>query len=178
MFLLSIKRGTIIVHPDHSVVLAKENALANPLVGDFVAGKDKVATNGRYIGQNNVELMTNGRALAEPRCFVVVVQSADEALAIVTLVRKRQTLYLVSILAVAVLLILYVLWQTNRPLRQLEIGAQLIGAGDFSHRITILSSNELGVVTESFNTMAEESCRRKDGVGAAGMVETRGRRTR
>ena len=42
------------------------------------------------------------------------------------------------------------------PIRQLEDGAERIGAGQFDHRITISSGDELEQLANRFNEMAEE----------------------
>lgn len=42
-----------------------------------------------------------------------------------------------------------------RPIKRLSHGAAVIGQGDFSHRIEVNSSDELGQLAEEFNTMTE-----------------------
>lgn len=42
-----------------------------------------------------------------------------------------------------------------RPIKKLSIGAALIGKGDFSHRIEVDTSDELGVLASEFNLMTE-----------------------
>jgi len=42
-----------------------------------------------------------------------------------------------------------------RPIKKLSHGASLIGKGDFSHRIEVKSSDELGQLAEEFNQMTE-----------------------
>ena len=149
-------RGKILVHPDHSVVLAGKDDLANPQVKAFVAGRMAFVPNQIYINGQQGEVMTNVRATSEPKLLVVVTQSVNEALAAVTLITHRQTILLAVVLGVAILLSLYFTLKTIIPLRRLESGARRIGQGTFSHRITITSSDELGSVARSFNGMAQE----------------------
>lgn len=42
-----------------------------------------------------------------------------------------------------------------RPIKRLSYGAAVIGKGDFSHRIEVDSSDELGQLAEEFNTMTK-----------------------
>ena len=147
--------GQYIAYPDHSAVLAGENALYNPMVKDFVAGTKNKKNNGTYFNRNNIKVISNAHEVAEPKLLIVVAQPIEEALATVNLISKRQTILLMIVLAIAVLLSLYFSIKTFKPLLRLQSGAQLIGAGDLSHRILVNSSNELGSVTESFNLMAE-----------------------
>ena len=43
-----------------------------------------------------------------------------------------------------------------RPVRQLEVGARRLSAGDLSHRVDLSSKDELGLLARTFNAMAEE----------------------
>ena len=149
-------KGKILVHPDHSVVLAGEDALKNPLVKEFVSRQKVTGENQIYTNHQQIEVLTNVRAVKELNLLVVVVQSVKEALATVTQVRIRQALTLVVVLVVAIFLSLYFIVKLNRPLGRLASGAQRIGTGDLNHRIKVTSSDELGIVTQSFNAMAED----------------------
>ena len=149
-------QGKILVHPDHSVVLAGKDDLANPLVKAFVAGQTAFVSNQIYTNGQQGEVMTNVRATSEPKLLVVVVQSVTEALAAVTLITHRQTILLAAVLGVAILLSFYFTLKTIIPLRRLESGARRIGEGILSHRIPVTSSDELGSVARSFNGMARE----------------------
>lgn len=148
--------GKIVVHPDHSAVLAGEDALINPLVQDFISGGKEPGTNERYVNRHQQEVISNGFALREPKLMVVVAQPVTEALTTVTLVRERQIAVLLIVITLAICLALYFTIKLVRPLRLLETGAQLIGAGNLLHRIHVNSSDEMGLVTQSFNAMAEE----------------------
>ncbi len=150
------EKGKFLVHPDHSVVLAGEDALKNPLVMSFISGRDVSETNKTYINRKQVEVLSNARAVTEPKLLVVTVQSMDEALAAVTRVSNRQAVTLMFVIAVAILLSLYFIIKINRPLGRLESGAQRIGTGHLSHRIPVTSSDEIGTVTRSFNAMADD----------------------
>lgn len=69
----------------------------------------------------------------------------------------RRSLWLSGIAAsaVALLLVLILVRQTTSPLRQLEAASQRIARGDFSERVTVRSSDEIGRLAGAFNEMAE-----------------------
>jgi CheY-like chemotaxis protein len=156
--------GRVLVHPDHSVVLAGQDRLVDHQVRNFVSGQKVLGSNSIYTNYQHIQVLTNSQEVAEPRMLVVFVQSVDEALGDVTHAIKRQVVLLLLALVGAVSLSLYFTLKTFNPLRRLESGARLIGSGDLAHRIPVTSSDELGIVTQSFNGMAEnlEAARRKD----------------
>lgn len=65
------------------------------------------------------------------------------------------TLIFLSFLLISVLLIIIVATVIVRPIKKLSQGAALIGSGDFTHRIDVSSSDELGELAEEFNLMTE-----------------------
>ncbi len=149
-------RGKILVHPDHSVVLANENTLNNPLVNDFVSGQKVVEANKIYTNAQQMNLLTNVHGVKQMNLLVVVVQSVEEALAAVAQITVREITTLAFVFVAAILMAGYFIIKLNRPLNRLASGAQLLGKGNLSHRIETTTSDELGAVTRSFNTMAQE----------------------
>ena len=57
--------------------------------------------------------------------------------------------------AAALLLVLVLVRQTTSPLRQLEAASQRIARGDFSERVEVRSTDEIGRLAGAFNEMAE-----------------------
>jgi two-component system OmpR family sensor kinase/two-component system sensor histidine kinase BaeS len=56
--------------------------------------------------------------------------------------------------AVAIVLGLFLTWQLTGPLRELTTAARGIAGGDLSHRVDIMSEDELGQLGQAFNDMA------------------------
>src|SRR6185369_6820149 len=48
----------------------------------------------------------------------------------------------------------------TKPLKQLIVGAEKIGRGEFGHRAEVASGDELGVLAETFNRMANDLAER------------------
>lgn len=75
-----------------------------------------------------------------------------------TAVKHVQTTlgYLIPIYFLVALVIgIWLVLATNRPLRRLAAGTEAIGAGDLEHRINIRSNDEFGKLAKQFNLMTE-----------------------
>ncbi|HSB70113.1 MAG TPA: diguanylate cyclase [Candidatus Methylomirabilis sp.] len=74
-------------------------------------------------------------------------------------VRRRVLFIILAVFALGVAAVILVdtllARSILRPLHALEQGADRIGAGDLSHRVDVLSRDELGQVGRTFNVMAE-----------------------
>jgi signal transduction histidine kinase/DNA-binding response OmpR family regulator len=73
---------------------------------------------------------------------------------ITKLVYTTAGLTLVSILA-SILVAVALASRITRPLEKLTAGAQGISEGDFDHRLSIMSNDEIQILAEAFNHMAE-----------------------
>ena len=69
----------------------------------------------------------------------------------------RRSLWLAGLAAVvvAILLSIFLLRQVTRPLRRLDAATRRIAKGEFSERVGIQTSDEIGRLARSFNEMAE-----------------------
>jgi len=70
----------------------------------------------------------------------------------------RNSLWLAGLVAVLVGIALGFLfsWLITGPMRQLTLAARKVAAGDFSHRVSQKTDDEIGEVSDAFNTMAEQ----------------------
>ncbi len=148
-------RGEIISHHDPSLVLSVQKALDNPLVSSFVSGKKQFDPT-TYITSDGHSVFTNGLQIKNPHILIIIEQDADEAFAAVNILMREQIFFLLAVICGAILLSLYFSIKTMKPIRLLEQGVRKIGSGYLDHRIPIISTDELGYVTRSFNSMAEK----------------------
>lgn len=84
-----------------------------------------------------------------------IVHAADEAFAPVTELSRQVFLFLLAISIVGILAILAVLSYTVvRPIRKLNSATTMVGLGELNIKVAIESSDEIGKLAQSFNTMA------------------------
>src|SRR3954451_24061219 len=79
----------------------------------------------------------------------------DEALAPVKLLEREMTLWTLLTMVGALAAALLVTNRLSKPISGLASAAQRMSAGDLTARITVLSKDELGVLSATFNQMAE-----------------------
>lgn len=58
-------------------------------------------------------------------------------------------------LVIAVIMSFFLAKAITNPVEKITKGAKLMEAGDFSHQIPVISKDEIGVLTQTFNQMAE-----------------------
>jgi class 3 adenylate cyclase len=147
--------GRLIAHPDISRVLRGDASAAefNQMKSTIVAANGvAVVTTG---DEGKAAVAVSARA-ANAGWTVIAQQPVSEAFASIRAALWR-SLALIAVGALFALALAYSLaHRMSRPIRQLESGAQKIGAGQFDHRITISSGDELEQLADRFNEMAEE----------------------
>jgi HD-GYP domain-containing protein (c-di-GMP phosphodiesterase class II) len=87
-----------------------------------------------------------------------VIVQVDEAKAYYSAIDMRnRALALVGFVTVLALVMGSVFaGQISRPIRELAVGAQRLASGDYATRVSVKSSNEVGVLAEAFNQMVAE----------------------
>lgn len=71
------------------------------------------------------------------------------------LIRQSATIAVVEVSLSIILLVLLGLWLT-RHLKTLELASRAVSAGDYSVRLNVKSGDEIGRLSDAFNTMAQE----------------------
>jgi signal transduction histidine kinase len=151
--------GTLIAHPDISLVLKKTDLLALPQVkGALVKAADAVGSLA-VDAANAVDLagrpVLAAAARIEPLGWTVFVESPrSEALGPVLQSAWRSVAVLVAGLMLSVLASVLLARSLARPIRALQTGAERIGAGDLEHRIAVSTNDEVQKLAERFNLLA------------------------
>jgi signal transduction histidine kinase len=145
--------GTLIAHPDISLVLQKTDLSRLPQVAALAApaGEDEpIARNLK--GQ---EVLTAHARIPTLNWAVFVELPLSEAFAPLYASIERTGLLLLAGLILSVLASVYLARLMVNPIRALQRGAAQIGAGQLDQRIEVHTGDELEALSEQFNTMAE-----------------------
>jgi adenylate cyclase len=147
--------GRLIAHPNISLVLQGETTpggfgrLAASVVDSGGAAAVTRDTDGR-------EVIATATRLHDPGWTVIAQQPTQEAFASIRTSLWRS----LGLIVIGALLALSLAWWLARrisgPILELEEGVRLVGAGQFDHRITISTGDELEKLANSFNDMAAE----------------------
>ena len=144
--------GTLIAHPDISLVLKKTDLKALPQVAALAARPDEAAT---VVARNlKGEAVLTAFARIPTLGWTVFVESPRaEAFAPLYATLQRMAMVLVVALLVSMAASFFLARALVRPLRALQEGAAQIGAGDLERRIEVHTGDELEGLAEQFNRM-------------------------
>jgi adenylate cyclase len=149
--------GRLVAHPDISLVLRGAD---NVTLAPFRAIREAVARAGTGFAtgqdaQGNA-IAAAASPISGPDWTVVVEQPLSEAFRPIYAALWRTGALLLGGVAFAGLLAYALARRMTEPIRLLEEGTELIGAGKFDHRIDIRTGDELQRLADSFNAMAAE----------------------
>ena len=146
--------GTLIAHPDISLVLRKTDLRALPQVAALASTQAAASPLGRDLkGRETFSAHAPIRTLG----WTVFVESPrTEALAPLYASITRAALLLAAGLLLAVVASFFLARALVRPIRSLEAGAARIGAGELDQRIEVKTGDELESLAGQFNRMAAQ----------------------
>jgi adenylate cyclase len=149
--------GHLVAHPDMSLVLRgndeREVSALTAMLASARAGGGKTI---RAIDSDNRNVLAATAPVAGPDWTVFVVEPISEILAPVWVALWRTLCLLLAGACLAAALAYVLAHRMAEPIRQLEIGAMKIGAGQFDYHIDISSGDELERLADRFNKMAGE----------------------
>ncbi|GAB4471823.1 MAG: hypothetical protein Kow00124_09310 [Anaerolineae bacterium] len=146
--------GRILAHTNPDVVLANTTIQDRPELAALLAAPD-YRWSGPYINFRGEQVV--GTTAPVPGTGWVVISELPRAEAFAT--SRRALLVLGSGMALIGMLALAVMARALQqlvfaPLNVLRAGAERIGQGDLTHRISFAPRNEIGLVARAFNEMA------------------------
>ena len=146
--------GRLIAHPDISLVLRNTDFAKLPQVKEARAG-------GNGVGQAEVvrnyagNRVLSAYAKVEPLNWIVFVElPIAEAYAPLYVSIERIGVLLIGCLLLALFAGLFLAQRMVVPIRALRAGAERLGSGDLSQRISIKTGDELEGLADQFNDMA------------------------
>ncbi|MCC8957913.1 HAMP domain-containing protein [Bradyrhizobium sp. Pear77] len=147
--------GRLVAHPDISLVLRGDATAEafNRLRRDIVRSSDSATETKDIEGRPVVALAAEIPSL---KWTVIVQQPAAEAFAPIRASLWRSLLLVAIGTLLAIVLAYWLAGRMSGPIRLLEDGAQRVGAGQFDHRVTISTGDEIERLATRFNEMARE----------------------
>lgn len=162
------EKGNVLIHPDLKLVLNNFDISRLPIYEDF--HKNALDNGQKHYtedGTNKIgsyqRINFSGFSLG-----VITTVDTDRALAAVARVQKRNLLIAVIIVTLVILFIWFFAKSITVPVRKLVKSAHEIERGNYSTRVKPLFNDEIGLLTDSFNSMSsglEERERIKDAFG-------------
>jgi signal transduction histidine kinase/DNA-binding response OmpR family regulator len=157
--------GHLIAHPDPSLVLQGIN-LAEPawIVGKSVrfptiqkvlAGAKEIVQQ-EYQGLNRQQVVGTFIPIKSLGWWVIVELPTSEAYASIANMLLLSGGILLFALAVATLTGRYLAAQIVQPIQELREGAEILSRGDLAHVIKVQTDDEIGVLAQGFNAMADQ----------------------
>ena len=153
-------RGRLVAHPDIHRVLQMTDLSGLPQVRAALAQRDVIGASLDSL-ESAVDPQGQPVFAAHARInplgwYVFVEQPRSEALAPLYASLSRHTILLLLALGLALLASLLLARSMVSPIRELQSGAQKIGAGNLGHRIHVESGDELQELAEQFNRMGAQ----------------------
>jgi adenylate cyclase len=149
--------GTLVAHPNISMVLRKTNLSSLPAVSSALANRANTLQGDSATITESLEgrQVLTAYAIVNPLdWFVFVELPVAEAFAPLYDSIWRAGLLLVAALTLAFLASLFLARRMAVPIQALRRGAALIGSGDLGQRISIKTGDELEALADQFNDMA------------------------
>ena len=146
--------GTLIAHPDISLVLKKSDLSALPQVAALARADGVSPPLGRDLKGD--EVFAAHASIPTLRWTVFVESPRAEAFAPLYATLKRTALVLVAALLMSIAASFFLARALVRPLRALQEGAAQIGAGDLDRHIEVRTGDELEGLAEQFNHMSAQ----------------------
>jgi signal transduction histidine kinase len=146
--------GTLIAHPDISLVLKKSDLSALPQVAALARPADAASPLGKDLKGD--EVFSAHAAIPTLRWTVFVESPRTEAFAPLYATLQRTALVLVVALLISIAASFFLARALVRPLRALQEGAAKIGAGDLDRHIEVRTGDELEGLAEQFNRMSAQ----------------------
>jgi two-component system NtrC family sensor kinase len=149
-FLLS-SEGDVIAHPDKQKVLNKESFAGLPFYNDINLGNQGI----KFYSENDIRYIAAYVPIVELNWGIVVQQTEKEAFELAKQMRYRVIILVSITLVLALLLAFGTIRRITHPIEILVSGVRAYAEGNLNHRINIERQDELVVLADEFNTMAE-----------------------
>ncbi len=147
-------KGGIVVHPDPSRIVARQNLASVPVVREAIRGPVARGVH-EFMGPDGSTIGAFAR-VGVGRLSVVAEVPMAVALEASSQLARRSILFGFGILFLAVLASVLLGRRLTASLRKLEQATRAIARGEFSTQVEVADRNEIGSLAEAFNRMGRE----------------------
>lgn len=149
-FLIS-SNGTVIAHPDKQLVLNRESFSQFAFYQEFITELENI----NIYDYNGVEMLAAYSPISDLRWGIIVQQNEAEAFELARKMRYQVTIFVFIMALFALILAFMTIRRITKPLEVLVQGARKYAESDLTHRIRVERHDELAVLANEFNKMAE-----------------------
>ena len=148
------ENGSVLAHPDWSVVIKGANLKNNHQVVRFI-NKWEGNNISPYKNENGIEVIGTYAVSKITGWGIIAEQPASEAYAHLYNFKTRLLILIALSLSFAIFLSIYLGWRLTSPLKLLKKEAEDFGKGYLNKKIIINRNDEIGDLTNTFNNMAD-----------------------
>ena len=146
--------GRLIAHPDMSLVLRKTDVASLEQVRAARGESRVLPEHVQVVGDIEGQQVLSAHAAVVPLNWLVFVElPINEAYAPLYAALSRASVLFAGALLLAILAGLYLARRMMFPIRALSAGAERIGKGELSERISVTTGDELEALADQFNDM-------------------------
>jgi HD-GYP domain-containing protein (c-di-GMP phosphodiesterase class II) len=151
--------GHLIAHSDFGKLLSREDFTKIDLVKESLKTDLRVSTTKSFTLQTQegpIKMLGTCTPILNLKWAVFVQREEKKAYWSVHQMIRQTALWGALTFCIAIFLGLFFARGINSPIQKLAQGAKALSQGDFSHRITVTSKNELADLADTFNSMTNK----------------------
>ncbi|MCR9142804.1 MAG: HAMP domain-containing protein [bacterium] len=145
--------GTVVAHSDQNIVVSGTRLADSPIVQNM---RTNPVNNGlmRYQDEEGEWHLGSFRKLPFGGLGIVSTVSEDKAFAEVNNIQRRNLYLMIVVVALAVLIVFFFARGLTQPVLKLVTAARMIRDGSYGVDLQPESQDEIGLLTDSFNSMS------------------------
>ena len=147
------KSGQLIAHPDKRKILERVSVIDSSLISNI---SDSTETSVIFSSSEDVEMLGTFSYLKPFDWIVVIQQPIGESYGVAANMLYQVFAFVGLVIMIAVLLSYLLEKRITQPINQLVDGVKRYAEGDLDYRISIERFEEIAVLAEEFNAMAEK----------------------
>ena len=143
--------GNLIAHPEKQRVLSQERVTRYPFFEALRGGEEGMS----FYTEENINFFATYVPVPEFSWGIVVQQNEEEAFELVRKMRNQVRIFVLITSILALFLAFGTIRRITQPIESLVKGVRTYAEGNLTHRIVIERQDELVVLADEFNKMAE-----------------------